>query len=299
MLKQRRSRALMLGAALLWVFSSRVGMATEAPLHRPVTTSQIVDLLIYNKSGTKLIGKAHYTMMENAESAYIEGRNTFIDGEYDIEHESLRVPAPGALPELVSYEHLYFGAHDKPRIVARADTATGAVTCGKYGHGRSVIQNDMMHFARNTYAGASILFPIEDRLKSGETAGFDIKVFDCASGPRIVTLHVDFQRAVWRYRPGDGEMIKADATPVFGWLDIFLKPFVPTTEMWLDPDRDFAFMGGILSRYYRGPEVLLVSAAPPLPPTSAIKRPAAATIERRPEPALTAPDSSAAATKAR
>ena len=55
---------------------------------------------------------------------------------------------------------------------------------------------------------------------------------------------------------------------MFGWFNVFLKPFVPTIRMWFDPLRDYVFVGGMLSRYYRGPEVLLVSArtAPKSPP---------------------------------
>jgi hypothetical protein len=72
---------------------------------------------------------------------------------------------------------------------------------------------------------------------------------------------------------------------VFGWFNVFLKPFVPTIRMWFDPLRDYAFVGGMLSRYYRGPEVLLVSVRP------AVKAPPA--FERPEPPAFTAPNDSA------
>jgi hypothetical protein len=74
-------------------------------------------------------------------------------------------------------------------------------------------------------------------------------------------------------------LAKADAHPVFGWFNIFLKPFVPTIRMWFDPLRDYAFVGGMLSRYYRGPEVLLVSIRPAVkaPPAFEAATPSSAT----------------------
>jgi hypothetical protein len=80
-------------------------------------------------------------------------------------------------------------------------------------------------------------------------------------------------------------LAKADAHPVFGWFNVFLKPFVPTIRMWFDPLRDYAFVGGMLSRYYRGPEVLLVSMRPAVKPQPVFERPE--------PPAFTAPDDSA------
>jgi hypothetical protein len=79
-------------------------------------------------------------------------------------------------------------------------------------------------------------------------------------------------------------LAKADAHPVFGWFNVFLKPFVPTIRMWFDPLRDYAFVGGMLSRYYRGPEVLLVSMRPAVKPQPVFERPE--------PPAFTAPNDS-------
>jgi hypothetical protein len=80
-------------------------------------------------------------------------------------------------------------------------------------------------------------------------------------------------------------LARAEAHQVFGWFNVFLKPFVPTIRMWFDPLRGYVFVGGMLSRYYRGPEVLLVSArtAPKSPPA----------FERPKPPSLTAPTDSA------
>ncbi|MGH7914796.1 MAG: hypothetical protein ACREPW_09130 [Candidatus Binataceae bacterium] len=239
--------------------------AAVAPSKAGMVVEKSPDLFIYNPTGTKLLGRAHYSVTHRDDVVTIEGRNEFADGESDIERDTLKTAAD-AIPRLLTYEHSYFDAHGAAQIAAKADAVTGKTSCTKYENGKSNIEAAVLQFPSDTYAGASVLIPIADRLRRGNATEIDIHVFDCALGPRVLALHVDLTRAPWSFRPHDGELAKADARPVFGWFNIFLKPFVPTTELWFDPMRDFAFIGGTLSRYYRGPEVLLVSMAPPVKP---------------------------------
>jgi hypothetical protein len=248
----------------------------------PLTQSS--DLYIYDPNGTRLLGRAHYTVVQHDGVVTIEGRNDFIDGECDIEHDILR-SVGGGLPRMVSYEHSFFDAHGAAQIVAKADAVSGKTSCAKYDSGKGMIETALLQFPPDTYAGAGVLVPVADQFRRGEATDLDIHVFDCALGPRILTLHVDLARAPWSSLPHDGELGKADAHPVFGWFNVFLKPFVPTIRLWFDPLRDFAFVGGTLSRYYRGPEVLLVRAAPAVMPEPAFVRPE--------PPSLTAPHDAA------
>ncbi len=223
---------------------------------------QDADLLIYDPSGARLLGRAHYTVTQRDESVAIEGRNTYIDGQYDVEHDTLRA-INGGLPRMVTYEHSFFDARGAPQIVARADMVSGRCSCAVYEQGKGEIKTAELEFPPDTYAGAGVLVPIANQLRRGLTNDVDIHVFDCAAGPRVLRLHADLTRAPWRALPQDGELAKADARPVFGWFNVFLEPFVPKTRLWFDPLRNFAFVGGTLSRYYRGPEVLLVGVPPP------------------------------------
>lgn len=234
--------------------------------------TQKPDLFIYDPTGTKLLGRAHYTVTQHDDLVTIDGRNEFIDGERDLEHETLKA-VPDEAPRLLSYEHSFFDTHGAPQIIATADTVTGKSSCAKYQNGESLIRNVTLQFPPDTYAGAGVLVPIADRLRRGTTTDLDLHVFDCAHGPRILSLHIDLERTPWKYRPHDGELAEAQAHPVFGWFDVFLKPFVPTTQLWFDPRQDFVFRGGMLSRYYRGPEVLLVSTAPPVKPHPVFEQP--------------------------
>jgi hypothetical protein len=265
--------ATIVAAALLSGPGTRTDPAAAvAPPKAGAVVAQSSDLLIYDPTGSTLLGRAHYATTQRADVVTIEGRNEFVDGERDIEHDTLKT-TEGDLPRLLTYEHSYFDAHGAAQIVATADAITGKTSCAKYENGKGTIQIAVLEFPPDTYAGASVLVPIADRLRRGEAADLDIHVFDCAMGPRILSLHADLARSPWSFRPHDGELAKADAHPVFGWFNVFLKPFVPTIRLWFDPLRDFAFVGGMLSRYYRGPEILLVSSAPSVKPEPEFVRP--------------------------
>jgi hypothetical protein len=264
--------AAIFAAALLSGPGTRTDPAAAVAPPKGGTALQSSDYLIYDSTGSTLLGRAHYTITQRGDAVTIEGRNDFVDGERDIEHDTLK-NAEDALPRLLTYEHSYFDAHGAAQRVATADATTGKTSCAKYENGKGTIQLAVLQFPPDTYAGASVLVPIADRLRHGETTDVDIHVFDCALGPRILSLHADLARSPWSFRPHDGELATADAHPVFGWFNVFLKPFVPTIRLWFDPLRDFAFVGGMLSRYYRGPEVLLVSIAPSIKPAPEFERP--------------------------
>jgi hypothetical protein len=257
-------------------------VAAAAPV-RPRTIFQVSDLYIYNPAGTQLLGKAHYVVSQHGSVVTIEGHNEFIDGQRDVEHDTLK-SVDGEIPRMVTYQHDFFDTHGAALLNASADAVTGKTTCAKYENGKGTVETAVLQFPEDTYAGASVLVPVSDQLRQGGT-DLDIHVFDCALGPRILTLHADLARSPWSFRPHDGELAKAEARPVFGWFNVFLKPFVPTIRMWFDPLRDYAFVGGMLSRYFRGPEVLLVSMTPTIKSQPAFERPE--------PPAFTVPNDSA------
>jgi hypothetical protein len=262
--------ALLFGAGLDTNLGAAAAPAKAGPL------SQKTDLYIYDSTGSKLVGRAHYITTQRDDLVTIEGRNEFIDGERDLEHDTLKME--DGSPRMVTYEHSYFDAHGAPQIVAKADAISGKTSCAKYEDGKGTIQTAVLQFPPDTYAGAGVLVPVADQFRRGEATDLDVHVFDCALGPRILNLHVDLAREPWSFLPHEGELGKADARPVFGWFNIFLKPFVPTIRMWFDPLRDFAFVGGMLSRYYRGPEVLLVSMTPQVKTQPAFERPEPPTL---------------------
>jgi hypothetical protein len=287
-LKKKRllSAAAIVAVALLRLVGPGAGADRDdaAATSPTAKIAQDNDLLIYDPTGTTLLGRAHYVVTQRGDVVTIEGRSDFIDGERDVEHDTLRTDG-GELPRMLTYEHDFFDERGAPQIAASADVVSGKSSCAKYANGKGTIETAVLEYPPDTYAGAGVLVPIADQLRRG-AADLDIHVFDCAAGPRILMLHADLAREQWRFLPHEGELAKADAHPVFGWFNVFLKPFVPKIRMWFDPLRDYAFVGGTLSRYYRGPEVLLVSAR------SELKAPPA--FERPQGPAFAAPHDSAA-----
>jgi hypothetical protein len=278
----------MIAAAIFAVpllYCLRIGtdaVAAAAPA-KPRPISQRSNFYIYDPTGTQLLGRARYLVTQRGSVVTIDGHNEFIDGQRDVEHDTLK-SVDGEIPRMLSYQHDFFDSHGAALLSASADAASGKTSCAKYENGKGTIETAVLQFPEDTYAGASVLVAVADQLRRGGI-DLDIHVFDCALGPRILTLHADLERGPWSFRPHDGDLAKAEAHPVFGWFNVFLKPFVPTIRMWFDPLRDYAFVGGTLSRYFRGPEVLLVSMSPAVKPEPAFERPE--------PPAFTAPSDSA------
>jgi hypothetical protein len=256
-----------LTAALFAAIAIAVGVRASAHLNAAAASppsaplAQNMDFIIYNPSGTTLLGRAHYVIAQDAGSVTIDGRNSYLDGEYDVEHDLLK-SVEDEPPRLITYQHSFFDAQGKPQIIARADVPGGKGSCAVYNGGKGTIQTADLEFPRDTYAGAAVLVPVAEQMRRAAPE-LDISVFDCAAGPRLLTLHADLTRSAWRFLPHHGQLAKADARPVFGWFNVFLKPFVPEIRLWFDPLAGYSFVGGTLSRYYRGPEILLVSTAPP------------------------------------
>jgi hypothetical protein len=280
-LRARQTAAAVLAAAFLGAFSIRQGVAaTMQPSPASGVESQTLDFLIYKPSNTELIGRGRYAVTVTRDSIVIDGRNDLFDGEYDVEHERLR-NSGGAEPVLVSYKHSFFGKQGAPQRVARADPPTGKASCTTYQGTDRNVRSEVLQFPADTYAGASVLVPIADQLRHNPSGDLHLHAFDCAPGPRIFTLNVNVQQAPWSHLPQDNDLLKADARPVFGWYDLFLKPFVPKTRFWFDPRRNFGFMGGTMSRYYGGPEIMLVR----VPPTLTVPPLAATAPATPPQPA--------------
>lgn len=277
MLKGRRITAAILAVAFMAAANVLPLRAAAEPTNEKATSQQL-DFLIYDPSNTRLIGRAHYTIELSADSITISGRSNYLNGKYDVEREQL-LPH-GNSPRLVSYEHSYFDKRGTRQIVGSADAKTGKSSCISFPGGRSDVRAKVLSFPADTYAGSSVLIPIADKLKHDPSGNIHFHAFDCAPGPRIFEMNVGLQQAKWNHLPHYSDLLKADARPVLGWYDVFLKPFIPVTQFWFDPRLPFGFMGGTMSRYYRGPEIMLVrvpqtlavpplaAAAPAVPPSS-------------------------------
>src|SRR5205085_12683892 len=48
-----------------------------------------------------------------------------------------------------------------------------------------------------------------------------------------------------------------------GWLTAVIGPLLPELRAWFDPSRNWLFVGGQFSRYYRGEQIIVVRQGPP------------------------------------
>lgn len=286
MLKARLIVAAIVAAVLLAGLGMPAAWAADThPSTKNVATTEKLNFLIYDPTNTKLVGRGQYTVTMGENSITIAGRNDYLDHSYDVEHERL-VPH-GNEPRLVSYKHLFFNKHHAPQITAIADPVTGKASCTTFDGGRPDVRSKVLKFPGDTYAGSSVLVPISDQLKHNPSAAdVHFHAFDCAPGPRIFEMSVNMRQALWHHLPHYDDLLKADARPVFGWYDIFLKPFVPETQFWFDPRIAFGFMGGTMSRYYGGPEIMLVRIPPTVsaPPLATDTPPRPPIADRRVDP---------------
>ena len=151
MLKKRGlAAAAIVAATLLPGFGALTHPAAASSATR--TIAQNTDMFIYDPTGARLLGRAHYTVTQHDDVVTIEGRNDFIDGERDVEHDTLKA-VDGGVPRMLTYQHDFFDEHGAPQITASADAVSGKSSCGKYADGKGTIETAVLQYPPDTYAG--------------------------------------------------------------------------------------------------------------------------------------------------
>jgi hypothetical protein len=136
------------------------------------------------------------------------------------------------------------------------DFITGETKCGRYDGGKAVVTQRSFEFPPRSYAGAAMMLPLQQSLRSGETGPIVMHDFVCMPDPRLVKVEAYAQAPTpWNHYPG--ELVRTNITPDFGWLDYVLKPFLPEMHAWFSPSDNFHFVGAEFSRFYRGPQIIL------------------------------------------
>ena len=190
----------------------------------------------------------------------LRGENRFDDGQYDIETSRLTVSDAGALPALIEFNHMFYTAEGSVLLEAHADVRTGLASCIDRRSGDQKLYATKIEFPAQTWAGASVILPIQRFLRESSPGTLSLNVFNCAPSPKVLAVAVEASpkpRRLTGYLPG---AVEIDAKPDFGWLNFFVDPFVPKLHAWFDPGHEWEFVGAMLSRYYSGPEILMVTA---------------------------------------
>ncbi len=217
------------------------------------------------------IGQSRYSIEGVADGAILHGTSHFNDGQSDVETGRLLGVGEG-LPKLVEFDHTFFSADGSVLERAHVDLRTGASTCTHTNAGVRSDASAVLQFPEDTWAGASVVIPIQHFLRSSDKSLPSLHVFNCAPEPKIfaISLQTDPGPAVWT--PYGGNALRVEARPDFGWLNLVVTAFVPRLHIWFDPGNEWTFVGDEAARFYQGTKIMLVkstvdAAAPQLSTT--------------------------------
>jgi hypothetical protein len=214
-----------------------------------------IDYTIMSRDGSSMLGHGRYTIDREKDAIALHGDSRYTTGEYDIETETLSPGFPGALPTLEKFEHIFYSAEGTVTRTAHADLTTAYASCTD----ANLEHAQTLDFPSDTWAGASVLIPIQHFLQNGGEGNLLMNVFNCTSQPGIypVTVSVASQASGWPWSASNA--VQVDVKPHFGWFDMFIAPLVPKLNVWFDPQTGWGLEGVAIARYYKGPQVLMVA----------------------------------------
>ncbi|HVA82362.1 MAG TPA: hypothetical protein VNF29_15650 [Candidatus Binataceae bacterium] len=214
------------------------------------------DFEILDPANSSVIGHAHYVVAKDGDGITLHGIYRYTSGQYDIEHDRF-VRRNGALPVLVSADHYFYRADGAPEIESNFDLKSGVATCTDYRLHPAVRSTVRLTPPQGTWAGASVMIPIQEFLRHGGRGTLLTHVFNCAPIPKIFAVRVSVDSAPTSAPIALSGTMEVDVHPEFGWLNLFVAPFAPHLKAWFDPHRDWDLVGATLARFYNGPDIML------------------------------------------
>jgi len=213
---------------------------------------------VLNAKGTQVIGRSEYNVTIGAGGLITErGEARFKTGEYDVEYATLQSRGPHLAPEMLTLEHHFYNPDGTPQLSESADFRTDYASCTQYRKGVANTEQATLEFSPNSYGGSAVIIPLQEYLAHGGIGPLNLTVLNCIPSPKLIKVtaspHV---AAVWSHYPG--QTVEMDVTPDLGWVNIIIGAFLPRLRAWFDPSEHWRFVGGVSSRYYRGPQIMLV-----------------------------------------
>ncbi len=260
---RRANAARLCSWALAAALCSMIGFAGRAPAADwadfPPTSFKI-----YSEDGSQVVGQSHYFVERlGLGQLRLHGENHYLNGQHDLELDTLELNPGEEVPRLKNFSHVFYKPDGSLFIAGTADLRSGEAVCTNEENGQSQRYADQFDFPPDTYAGASILIPIEHALRSGVMVPVRMHFFDCTPKPKLLTIEATPNRtgAGWQYYPG--QLVEVLAKPDLGWLDLIAAPFLPTMHAWFNPAEGFSYVGGGINRYfYSRAHVMLVKLKP-------------------------------------
>jgi hypothetical protein len=260
----------MSGFFLLSTFTQTVTLAVAALLTFAIPSwaaNAPADLVsanfrVLDSSGTEVIGHSKYVLEPGKDGLLIgRGEARFKDGEYDIEYDTL-IPRTQQPPRMLTMDHRFYNADGSKQREIAANFVTGQTTCTQYQNGVAETGRATLDFTPDSYGGSAVLLPLRQYLAQGQNEPLKLHALNCIPGPRLIAVKAQVQKpSEWSHYPG--RTVEVDIKPDLGWLNAVIGPLLPQIRAWFDPSRNWLFVGGQFSRYYRGPRIMLVTQRPP------------------------------------
>jgi hypothetical protein len=222
-----------------------------------------LDFKILSATNAAPIGEVHYDVIDAPHGVQIVTSSAqYTDGQRDVERDELDTRS--AVATMIGYEHVFFRADGTRMLSMKADFSSGASDCTRYNGSTPDVTREKLAFPKDTYAGAGVMLPMQESLRSGQRAPVVFHYFVCVPGPRVVKIEASATAPTkWPYYPGS--VVGADIKPDFGWLNYLILPFLPETQAWFGSTRNFPLVGGRFARYYKGPEIIIARDETPRP----------------------------------
>jgi hypothetical protein len=215
---------------------------------------------VLNSDGTEVIGRSRYQLTPRTDDLLDgEGYSHFKDGEYDVESDTLR-SRPGQLPEMMTLSHRFYNTDGSLQRISFADFRTGQASCTRYQEGVATTTSATLEFTSDSFGGSAVVLPLQQALAQGSNEPLKLHAFNCIPGPRLIAVKARAsQPSHWSHYPG--QSVELDIEPDLGFLNAVIAPLLPKLRAWVDPSRNWQLVGAQFSRYFRGPQIILVREA--------------------------------------
>jgi len=233
-----------------------------SPSNQVASDFPATDLNIFSADGKRIIGHGRYTISRSDDTELLRGESDYLDGEHDLELESLKFGTGAQAPTLLNYEHSFFSPDQTLQRVSSLDARKGTASCKTYVNGQLQDRQANLDVPGDTYAGATQMMFVVIRLRQGAD-NIEFHSFNCMPGPRIIAAQALVQASRVKWGMHSGQLVQLVIQPNFGWLDFLLAPFTSKMRAWVDPDDSWNYVGGLYDRFYKGPRILAVRASPP------------------------------------
>ncbi len=175
-------------AILLAILAAIDPASARAQDHR---SSIRTEFDILNPSSGALIGHARYVFEYEGANLTITGENRYGSGEYDLEQDSLEQHPDSDMPELLRFRHTFFRADQSTEYDSSLDAGTGEAACVNFlSSPAGERKTATLDVPSDTYAGASLLIPIQAAMRNGGSAPAELHAFNCAGAPRLLKVEI-------------------------------------------------------------------------------------------------------------